>query len=98
MFFKRLDPCLFGWSSWRSGSIGEFFNIRHRKASIVAAAKLLRSHAIGWCKGENLPCRPKANNIAVMFALEDGREFWTHFRNDEFQIVFGNPQEFKILH
>lgn len=89
---QRLDSSLFGWQEWRAGSIVEVWGVRHREQSLVAHAALLRQHAIGWCPADMVPCRPKPGWVAVMFALPDGREFWTHLTGREFAAIFGGDQ------
>ena len=49
---------------------------------------LLVERAVGWCDGARVPCRPKADAVAVMF-FKDGRHFWFHLRREEFRRVFG---------
>jgi hypothetical protein len=88
----KLSSALFDWLAWRSGSIIEMFSVRHRTVSLLAAKDILKKHAVGWCPAENIPCRPKLDNVAVMFQT-DGREWWTHLRNEEFKIIFGDNNE-----
>ena len=85
---RRIDSSLFDWLSWRDGTILELLNIPQRKVSLVANKNTLNLYAIGWSPAENIPCRPKSNCKAVMFAVK-GREFWTHLTNEEFYEVFG---------
>jgi len=86
--FERMDSSYFDWLTWSAGSIGEMLHIQHREACVVAAQNILRKYAIGWCPAEQLPCRPKAGYVAVMFLFNDNT-FWTHITNKEFEIVFG---------
>ena len=87
---QYLDPTLFDWSTWRLGSEGLI------ELSLVCDYKILttpqginelRKHAVGWCKGETLLCRPKVNHIALMCHKNDNH-FWFHLRNEEFKEVF----------
>ena len=83
----RLNPSLFDWSRWRAGCLAEF-GVQTRYEFLIAAGSVLRQHAIGWCFGENLACRPKPGTMAVMFWSEE-RHFWTHLTVREFREVFG---------
>lgn len=54
---------------------------------IIDHTKILREYAVGWAPSESLWVRPKDDEIAVMFLIDD--EFcWAHFRKDEFEYVF----------
>jgi len=88
--FSRLNPACFDWLHWCAGSIKEF-DIPCRYITITKnpGRKILQEHAIGYCKSELAPCRPKKNEIAVMF-FNDGRHFWFHLRKNEFDEVFGD--------
>ena len=54
---------------------------------IIANKNILKQYAIGYCDGENLGCRPKENEKAIMF-LKDDIYFWFHLRNKEFEIIY----------
>lgn len=84
----KLDSSYFTWLNWRAGSIKEL-GIFCRYADITSACgkKILRSHAVGWCRGENLMCRPKVGQIALM-CFKDGEHLWFHIRKKEFEEVF----------
>lgn len=84
---EELNSSLFDWLTWRNGTILELLNIPQRKLEMTANKQMLLKHAVGWAKGESIPCRPKANTKAVMFLVDD-REFWTHFNLDEFDNIF----------
>jgi hypothetical protein len=49
---------------------------------------IIRQYAVGWCCGEELLCRPKCGEIAIMF-LKDDVFFWFHLRKNEFEEIFG---------
>jgi len=49
--------------------------------------KWLKEVAEGYCRAESLMCRPKVDNIAVMYFAED-KYFWFHMRNNEFYNIF----------
>lgn len=84
----RLDSSNFDWLKWEAGSIHEF-NLPCRFINITSkkGKNILKQYAIGWCYGENVICRPKENNIAVMF-YKDEKYFWFHLRNKEFFEIF----------
>jgi len=42
-----------------------------------------------FCKGENLYFRPKRKQTALMFLLQ-GKYFWSHVMNDEFEVIRKN--------
>ena len=82
---ERINQELFDWSSWRSGTLLDFgccnrtFSIRENKC-------LISKYSIGFCKSDNLLCRPKSHHFAVMFEI-NGNRFWTHFREQEFNLI-----------
>ena len=63
-----------------------------RKEDLFKRRTVLRKHAIGYIEAEKLLCRPKKDNIAVMF-LKDDEYFWFHFRKEEFQIIFNEESK-----
>ena len=87
---EQVDSSLFDWQTWRAGSLFDIFGIAHRTWSIWENRGIIIRHAIGWAHGECIPCRPKINYIAVMFAVED-RIFWTHLLKCEFENIFNAP-------
>jgi hypothetical protein len=78
----------FDWSRWRLGiSIWRELGVASRYDDIVSQADILRYYAIGYLPGKNLICKPKENETAVMFLVDD--EFcWTHLIQKEFNYVF----------
>lgn len=87
----RMDSSLFDWQSWRIGSsFEELFGEKLRWSNIISKEvfrEKIRTAAIGWCPGEQLPCRPKENCNAVMFNLPEGTG-WVHLRRDEFYEIW----------
>ena len=81
----RISSLNFTWSRWRAGSVSDF-NLPCREKILISNARVLRKHAVGYCKGESLMCRPK-HDIAIMFFLND-RHFWFHLRKKEFKEIF----------
>jgi hypothetical protein len=84
---EKLDSSAFDWSTWRSGDVWNEFHIPCRTNALIENREILKKYAVGWCYGENLICRPKANHIAVMF-FKDYKEFWFHLRDYEFEKIF----------
>jgi len=89
-YLPKLDSTLFTSSEWASGQIADL-GIECRYDCIIHPLnkQILQKYAIGWCYGENLMCRPKENQVAVMFKRDD-KTFWFHLRNSEFFEVFVN--------
>lgn len=84
----KLSADMFDWIAWLNGAdIHLKLGIHIREASIDDYAEILRKHAIGYIRGDKPICRPKPDEIAVMFLI-DGYFGWTHFRKSEFERVF----------
>jgi hypothetical protein len=87
MRLEYMDSSLFDWLTWRSGNPLDL-GIKHcRYGNVVRFRDAIKRHAIGYCHGENLPCRPKLNTKAVMF-YKEGVHFWFHLMNGEFMHIF----------
>jgi hypothetical protein len=84
---QELDGTLFDWLTWRNGSPLDVFGIECRSYDLERNADTLRRYIIGWCSAEQVLCRPKIKNIAVMF-LKNDHYFWFHFRNPEAKKIF----------
>lgn len=84
--FHRMQPELFDWLHWREGSPADLFVIC-REPNLIEMRKVLQKHAVGWCRAENLTCRPKVNHKAVMF-FKGEHHFWFHLTNKEFGAIF----------
>lgn len=86
----QLDSSLFDWLTWRNGTIHDLGIQACRYELIISenGKEQLRKYAVGFCYGENLPCRPK-QEMAVMFFKND-LYFWFHLRKNEFEKVFNN--------
>ena len=88
---KLMDSSYFDFAHWHSGLIHEILDGPCRDWHITSplASERLRQHAVGWCRGDAVPCRPKGlDEVAVMF-YKDSRHFWSHLRKYEFYEVFG---------
>ena len=85
----KLDSTLFTWSRWRNGSIHDLDIQACRYALITSidGKQKLQKYAVGYCFGEELMCRPKQNQIAIMFE-KNNLKFWFHLRIEEFVNVF----------
>ena len=84
----KIDSSYFTWLEWRAYSIQEL-GVFCRYADITSARgkAILRKYAVGLCRGENLICRPKVEQMALM-CFKDGEHFWFHLRKKEFEEVF----------
>lgn len=83
----RLDSSLFSLYLWEGGSITSIFGWRHRYSSLYRHKDILRSYAVGYCKGEALYVKPKKGQFAVMFEY-CGIRWWNHFTCREFYDIF----------
>jgi hypothetical protein len=89
MMIPKLPTDYFDWSRWRKGlAVWREIGVQCRTSDIMDKREVLQKYAVGYHNGETLVCRPKNEEIAVMFLIDD--EFcWTHFRKGEFENVFG---------
>jgi hypothetical protein len=78
---------VFDWITWRACDIFAREQFRCRSDDLVAKAAFLRKHAIGYCPGESLVCRPKTEHVGVMLVIDDV-PMWFHMRNSEFGAIF----------
>jgi hypothetical protein len=84
----KLSADMFDWIAWLNGGyIHIKIGMHIREESISDCAELLRKYAIGYIQGDKPICRPKPDEIAVMFLI-DNYFGWTHFRKSEFERVF----------
>jgi hypothetical protein len=85
----NIGSCHFTYELWK-GFSSQTFEISIKYFDIVSprGKRILRQYAVGWCNAQNVPCRPKVNEFAVMF-YKEGEHFWFHLRKNEFQEVFG---------
>jgi len=88
MKLEKLDSSLFDWQLWRARQVSDllggyklrFYNLKYIRDRI-------KQYAVGYCYGENLNCRPKANHVALMCFYNE-EHFWFHLRKDEFNEIF----------
>ena len=92
---EHFNETSFTWDIWSGGNLTDMLNISTRKEIIISNSDVIRKHAIGWCKGDDVPCRSKPNTVAVMFLTND-IEWWTHFNVDEFLGCFPELKNFFI--
>lgn len=76
----------FDWQTWRAGSLHDL-GVTYKESEILKSRAIIKQHAIGYCRGESLLCRPKGNTVGVMFFV-DNIFFWTHLSVLEFSIIF----------
>ncbi len=84
----RLPSDSFDWIRWRGGiAVWREIGVACRSPDILEKANILKKYAVGYIEGDKLICRPKEDEIAVLFLIKD--DFcWTHFRKKEFDNVF----------
>ena len=82
---EKMESSLFDWQTWRAGGLTELVKLC-RFDNIIRNREIIKKYAVGWCRGESVPCRAK-NEIAVMY-FKEGRHFWSHLRTKEFNIIF----------
>jgi hypothetical protein len=90
----KLSADNFDWTAWRLGSesFSEVFGEHLRFADVQSNANLrskIKNATIGYCHSSECQVRPKENHCCVMFHIGDGRERWTHIRNDEMYLIYG---------
>ena len=90
-YLEQLDSSLFDFHTWESGSL-TMLGISTRYEDIIKNKGLIQTYAVGWSRGESLPCRPKTDCMGVMFN-KDGLEFWTHLTKEEFLEIFKMEEE-----
>lgn len=85
----NLNEQSFTFETWRNGNISELINKSCRKENLIQEKELIIKYAFGYCKADNIPCRPKKEYIAVMFFKKDSYDYWwTHFSKIEFEQIF----------
>lgn len=83
---NKMHGISFGWQEWRAGDPTDVFEIQCREKILLNNKETLKQYAIGYCKGEELICRPKKGTFGVMF-LKDNIEFWFHLTIKEFNKI-----------
>ncbi len=89
-FIQQFNEQSFDWLTWRNGSVLSIFKVKHRYGPICKNRETIRRYAIGYCKADNIPCRPKEGWVAVMFDTnqENCNPWWTHLTSREFNACF----------
>jgi hypothetical protein len=78
----------FDWLRWLYGiDVWREIGVACRYYDILEKRNILIKYAIGYTEAERVICRPKENELAVMFLINDNF-CWTHFRKKEFDNVF----------
>ena len=86
----KLDSSLFDWLLWKNGTPLDLIGFRHCKTSdLIRCRHILKEYAVGYCKGDSVPCRAKPNTFAVMYFINN-RHFWFHLSSYEFFRIFGD--------
>lgn len=80
MFGDEIDSSNFTWDRY-CGVVGiPIISIFDNPAALYNP----QYKAIGWCRADKLPVRPRSQGIAIMFIEKTDEElFWTHV-SDEF--------------
>jgi hypothetical protein len=68
VFLEHWHETSFDWLTWSGGSLTNL-GVQYNSKHIAAYLHVLRKHAIAWCDGAKVLCRPKPGRIAVMFRL-----------------------------
>lgn len=85
---KKLDSSLFDWQTWRQCDFADLAIVcRYYDITSERSINILKKYTYGYCDGENLLCRPKLHNKAIML-YKNGVNFWFHIRNNEFNTIF----------
>lgn len=84
---QKLDSTMFTYDIWEAGSVHDFGIEHFRFDNLYENKNKLSEGLLGYCFGENLPCRPKENHVALMYGINDKR-FWFHIRNNEFYEIY----------
>jgi hypothetical protein len=87
----RLYADDFDWIRWRACSIFEDFSFQCRYSDIIQNRHIFKKYDVGYLKSEKLACRPKKDNMAVMF-FKDGEFSWCHLTKKEFEEIFNDLQ------
>lgn len=84
----HIDSTLFTYDIWNAGSVHDLGIEHFRFENLEDHKEKIKENLIGFCFGEELACRPKENEVALMYEKEDGTKFWFHIRNSEFVEIF----------
>lgn len=78
----------FDWIRWRCGAdIWVMLGCHPRYCSIMENKEVILKYTVGYISSHKLLCRPKLNDIAVMFVV-NGVTGWTHLHQREFEEIF----------
>lgn len=82
-----LDSTLFTYDIWEAGSVHDFGIEHFRFDNLQYHKSKFKKNLLGYCFAEKLNCRPKENEVALMYE-SNGKKFWFHIRNSEFIELF----------
>ena len=82
-----LDSTLFTYDIWEAGSVHDFGIEHFRFDNLQDHKSKFKKNLLGYCFAEKLSCRPKENEVALMYEM-NGKKFWFHIRNNEFIELF----------
>lgn len=89
-----LPPDSFTFTRWSAGSVHDFGIEHFRTENAMGYKDLLACGIQGYCFGEDLVVRPKANHVVLLYKKDDDF-MWFHIRSSEFYQLFCE-QETKI--
>lgn len=82
---ERMHGTSFDWLTWSGGGLTNL-GLANRYEIVKSNIYILKRYAVGYIEGEYCLCRPKKDEVAVMF-LKDDRFFWTHITKKEFLLL-----------
>lgn len=82
---ERMHGTSFDFLTWSGGGLTNL-GLPNRYDIIKSNIHILKKYAVGYCLGDELLCRPKKDEVGVMF-LKDDRYFWTHMIPEEFKLL-----------
>ena len=82
---ERMHGTSFDWLRWRGGELTNL-GLANRYEIVKSNIHILRKYAVGYCYGNECLCRPKNNEVAIMF-LQNDDFWWTHITEKEFELL-----------
>ena len=98
---EELDPEVFTYDS-HVMDYGDYLDLSYSCFSPIPEIKdkelhvALRKYAVGWCKGDRLPYKPRTDLVGIM-CEKDGERFWFHLMQETLDYLLGtwDPQHLK---
>jgi MoaA/NifB/PqqE/SkfB family radical SAM enzyme len=84
---QRLTPDSFTFERWSAGSVHDFGVEHFRYENMKMYREVLLDGLEGYCFGEELRCKPKENEVGLLYRKDDDF-MWFHIRNNEFVELF----------